>query len=232
MANSNEEGDLQQVVVELSRIMHETGLQRTLAIGRLILDRFFHGSAQAWRDRRRNKNNSVRRLADRAECPLSRSALNQAIGVYALVQTLPSSERLGRLEASHFSLVIPLPPEEQEQWLHRACAEHWSVRKLRQELLEARRDQGERRGRPRLSESDRALTQLRSCTRELESAVDALVQTGVERTNRDALVEVCGRLAFIESKLGDLRHSAPPDSSSLIKAKLETLQPAEQLEAS
>jgi hypothetical protein len=212
--------------------MHETGLQRTLAIGRLVLDRFFHGSPQAWRDRRRNKNNSVRRLADRAECPLSRSALNQAIGVYALVQTLPEPEHLESLEASHFSLVIPLPPDEQEQWLRRACSEHWSVRRLRQELLEARRDQGERRGRPRLSESDRAITQLRSCTRELESAVDTLVQAGLERSNREALLEVCGRLAFIESKLGDLRHAAPPDSSPILKAKLETLQPSEHLEAS
>jgi hypothetical protein len=224
-----DDAELHHVISELSQILQETGLQRTLAIGRLVLDRFFHGSAQAWRDRRRNKNNSVRRLADCVECPLSRSALNQAIGVYALVQTLPSPEQLEALGASHFSLVLPLPPHEQEHWLRCASAERWSVRELRQELLEARRAQGERRGRPRLSGLDKALAQLRSCTGQLEIAVVALAELGPTHSSDEMLLEVSGRLKAIEDKLGELRQAARRDSGVMMKAKPDPLAASEQL---
>src|SRR4051812_9325298 len=73
---------LDQVIIELQEIERRTGIERTIAIGELILNLFFRGNPADWRDRRRNKNNSVRRLADRVDCPFSKSALHEAVGVY------------------------------------------------------------------------------------------------------------------------------------------------------
>src|SRR5215207_1161276 len=76
---------LEDVVAELREIDRRTGIERTLAIGELVLNRFFGGDPTTWRDRRRNKNNSIRRLAERDDCPFCRSALNEAVGVYVAV---------------------------------------------------------------------------------------------------------------------------------------------------
>src|SRR6266536_4695828 len=76
-----EPAELDVVVAEIRAIERRTGLDRALAIGRLVFERFFGGSVQAWKERRKNKNNSVRRLAQHPLCPLSRSAINQAIGI-------------------------------------------------------------------------------------------------------------------------------------------------------
>lgn len=54
---------LDATVVQLRELERRNGLERMVAIGRLVLDQFFGGSAAAWRERRKNKNNSVRRLA-------------------------------------------------------------------------------------------------------------------------------------------------------------------------
>jgi len=41
--------DLDKVVAELREIDRRTGIDRSLAIGELILTQFFEGSASAWR---------------------------------------------------------------------------------------------------------------------------------------------------------------------------------------
>lgn len=65
---------LDEVVLELREIDRRTGIEKTLAIGELILVRFFGNDPEIWRNRKRNKNNSIRRLAEREDCPFRKSA--------------------------------------------------------------------------------------------------------------------------------------------------------------
>jgi hypothetical protein len=72
----SEPREVAEVIKELREVDRKTALERALAMGRIVLDRFFAGSPAVWHERRRNKNNSVRRIAEHPDCPLSRSALN------------------------------------------------------------------------------------------------------------------------------------------------------------
>lgn len=159
---------------ELAEIVRRTGLDRTLAVGEMILTRFFHGHAEEWRVRRKNKKNSIRRLADHPGCPLSRSALSQAVGVYVAVQALPCVRTFGHIDAGHVAAVLPLSAADRERWLRSAEQRQWSVRDLKREITEERRSAGERRGRPSTSHRDRALSAIRSAIAAIETAVTAV----------------------------------------------------------
>src|SRR5438477_4145536 len=73
----SEPREVVEVIEELRAIDRKAGLERALAIGELVLRRFFGGSSEIWRARRKNKNNSIRRIAEHPDCPLSRTALNE-----------------------------------------------------------------------------------------------------------------------------------------------------------
>lgn len=171
-----EEAVLVQVVARLREIERSTGLERTLAIGELILNQFFGGDAHVWRDRRRNKNNSIRRLAERPDCPYGKSALNEAIGIFVSVRNLPCVRTFGHVSSSHVAAVLRLPSVEQEPMLRRAESQRWSVRELKREVVLANRNVGERRGRPSLGQADRALALLAGRIRELEVAISAALE--------------------------------------------------------
>ena len=111
---------LDQVVSELCELERRGGIERTLAIGELILTQFFAGNSVAWRDRRRNKNNSIRRLATRKDCPFSRSALNEAVAVHVVSLSLPCVRTFGHIGASHVVAVLRLAEGERELMLVRA----------------------------------------------------------------------------------------------------------------
>lgn len=196
---------LDEVAVELREILRKTGLDRTLAIGALVLNRFFDGSVAAWKDRRNHKNNSVRRLASRPTCPLSRSSLNRAIGIYAVTCTLPFVTNCNRVDASHIGVVLPLAVSDQELWLRRAHAECWSVRELRDAIRQHRRDQGERRGRPHLAPTKRALSATRSALGRLEGALSELKVSGLDFSAQTELLELAERLSLLQAEFHGLQ---------------------------
>src|SRR6478609_8826072 len=74
--------NLDYVVVQLRALPREAGVSRACAIGKLLLTQIFAGDPQAWRDRRKNKGQSLRALAQRKNCPFSRSTLSQALTTY------------------------------------------------------------------------------------------------------------------------------------------------------
>ena len=158
---------LDNVVAELREIERRTGIERTLVIGELILNRFFAGDPSAWHDRRRNKNNSVRRLAERKDCPFSKSALNEAIAVHVAVLGLPCVRTLGHICASHVASVLRLSPDARQDILEHADRERWSVRELKQRVVALRRAHGERRGRPALDVENRVISKMQGALREL-----------------------------------------------------------------
>jgi len=197
----SEPRELDTVVTELQDIERRTGMERHLAIGRLILHRFFGGSPQAWHERRKNKNNSVRRLAARPGCPLSNSALNQAIGIFVLSESLPCVQTFGHIGASHIAAVLHLDLEGQRRWLEQAERSLWSVRELKEQITLYRRQTGERRGRPRAPEKGRALYEIRKCVALLEKAVETLRHTDLVLRDRGDLGRLVERLAAAEQSL-------------------------------
>jgi hypothetical protein len=196
--------DIEEVVTKLREIERTTGLERAVAIGKIVLERFFGGSAEAWRARRRNKNNSVRKLADHPDCPLSRSALGQAIGTYVVVQQLPCVSTFGHITASHVAALLHLPLDAQREWLETAEQRGWSVRQLQERVTTQRRVSGERRGRPRAPAARKAMSSVRSALRALERAVGRLSELELRQSERGELENVGARLAAVGARLPPL----------------------------
>lgn len=163
--------ELDGIVRELRDVRRHSGIESALAVGALILQHFFENSEAVWRMRRRNKQHSIRRLAERPDCPLSKSALNNAVAVYVLCRELPSVQTFGHIGVSHLIAVLGLPSEEQLSWIERAEAERWSVRELIQRMRSARGNQ--RESRARSSEGTEAL--LNRLDRELDGLTAAVV---------------------------------------------------------
>lgn len=191
---------LDDVVTELKEIDRRTGIDRTLSIGGLILNQFFGGNPAIWRDRRRNKNNSIRRLADREDCPFCRSALNEAVGVYVAVLGLPCVRTFGHISASHVASVLRLPATERQSILQEAERGHWSVRELRQKVVSQRRAEGERRGRPSRQPDLRSLASLRHRVGQLDEAIDDL--EGAGRLSPDLRASLGGVAAQLQRQHG------------------------------
>jgi hypothetical protein len=190
---------LDDVVAELKEIDRRTGIERTLAIGELILNQFFAGDSAIWRDRRRNKNNSIRRLAEREDCPFCRSALNEAVGVYVAVVGLPCVRTFGHISASHVASVLRLPPTERQEVLQEAERGQWSVRELRQRVVTRRRAEGERRGRPPDLRERRYISSLRQKLNQLEDTIDEI------ESSRGEGPEFLEELRTLAERLGQQR---------------------------
>jgi hypothetical protein len=206
---------LDEVAEEIRAVVRQAGLERVLAIGALVLERFFNGSVAEWRNRRRRKNNSVHRLAERPGCPLSRSTLNDAIAVYVVTRELPWVLRGRHLESSHIVAVLPLPREAQQRWLRRAVEQRWSVRQLRDAVRAARRAEGDQRGRPRASEGRRALARSLTTIGHLEDAVALLLHAGHVAGGAQVNDLEC-RLGGLHSRLRSLSEGVGPQASQLM----------------
>jgi hypothetical protein len=201
-------GMLEQVVGELREIERRSGIDRTIAIGELVLTRFFGGNPAAWRDRRRNKNNSIRRLAARSDCPFSKSALHEAVGVYVGVLAFPNIRAFGHISTSHVASVLPLPESTRVELLERAELGRWSVRELRQNVVSLRRLEGERRGRPAVEGPVRAMGTLRKCVNHLNESVLYLAEAGpLDAKSRRELSGLAQELSQLTARLFEFEES-------------------------
>ena len=204
-ARVTDEALLSEVADKLKSIERTTALARTLAIGEVILNRFFGGDPNVWRERRRNKNNSIRRLAERPDCPYGKSALNEAVGVFVSVRHLPCVFSLEHISASHVGAVLRLPHTERERMLRRADEERWSVRQLRLEVVRLNRSVGERRGRPCADARQKLVRDLSVQVAQLERTLGTLIENmASERsTVREAarFQELAARLARQATRL-------------------------------
>jgi hypothetical protein len=199
------------VVAELSDVDRRAGLERVLAIGCLLLHRFFDGCSAVWRERRKNKNNSIRRIAAHPGCPLSRSALNETIAVYVAVQALPCVQTFGHITASHVAAVTFLAVDDQRRWIERAETSRWSVRELKDALRSERYESGERRGRPRVARQRRLVAGVRSAIGALRRAAGALGEVELGQDEARELVVLGDQIAALASELrgGRLARSEP-----------------------
>jgi hypothetical protein len=201
-----EPAEIDAVVEQLHALESRIGLDRCIAIGGLILQRFFGGSPEIWRARSRNKNNSVRRIAQHPACPLSKSSLSEAIGVYVAVQELPFVRTSGHIGASHVAAVLRLDLEEQRSWLKRAELEHWSVRELRAEIQQHRSSAAPVR--PRLHSS---VVSLRRAVRAFDRAIRAIQKAEeLSDADRDKIGELSREVLVLSARLDDVEHPAAP----------------------
>lgn len=120
----------------LNEIVRESGWTRTIAIGDLLVARVFRGLTDAFgAPREVCKHPSIRKLAQRDDCPLRKTALAQAIGVYSVVQKEPDLREIG-VTPAHVALVVSFPSEKRREILARAASEKWSVRTLSRAIKE------------------------------------------------------------------------------------------------
>jgi hypothetical protein len=192
---------LDRVALELRDIERRNGMRRTLAIGELILTEFFGGNVSVWRDRRRSKNNSIRRLAERPECPFCKSALNEAVAVYIASRELPCVRTSGHIGPSHVAAVLALPADQRNGLLEHAEREQLSVRRLRDHIVSLRRSQGERRGRPPMGREERALAELAGTVSHLSSLIASVKAAGVRDADRPQLRQHAEKLAGLTDAL-------------------------------
>ena len=193
---------LERVVSELQEMKRQTGLRATLAVGELVLTEFFGANPAAWQDRRKNKNNSIRRLAGHRDCPYSRSALDLAVTVYVATHSMPCARTFGHIGASHIAAVLGLPESERIAMLEAAERERLSVRELRHRVVSLRRVEGEKRGRPPLESSAKALGLLRNALARVKQAAELLNERGEpDGDMRAECTEVATELEVVCSEL-------------------------------
>ena len=186
--------ELDAAVAEIREIDRRGGMERTVAIGRLVLHRFFGGSVEAWRHRSKHKNNSVRRIAQHPLCPLSRSAINQAIGIFVAFQTLACDQTFGHIGPSHIAVVLHLDPRAQRRWIERAEREGWSVRELKDCVTRQRREAGEKRGRPRASAADHLVLTTQRLADSVQDALANLAPDDIRLHDRLCLTTLATRI--------------------------------------
>jgi len=128
---------ISSVAHRIRAIDRQSGWLRAIAIGRIIIDEFFGGDPQAWRSRRRG-DNSLRRLAAHPDCPLQKSALAEAVGVFIAVLEDPSLPSGGVLTPSHVASVLCLEQPARRRLLKEAETQNMSVRSFEARVKQVR----------------------------------------------------------------------------------------------
>lgn len=124
------ESALAQVAEQLRCIERGAGWSRTLAIGGLMVTALFNGELKQWQNGAKAGRRSLRELAARPDCPLRKSALNQALAVYAFCRENPQIQGLERIAPGHVAAVLKCGPTERLQLLQRAQDESLGVKAL------------------------------------------------------------------------------------------------------
>jgi hypothetical protein len=75
--------DVDSLVLDLRRLYVGTGVQLTVDMGRVIIERLFGGDLQRWKSRSR-KDVSFRKLETHPDLPFRASVLSRAVAMYML----------------------------------------------------------------------------------------------------------------------------------------------------
>jgi hypothetical protein len=112
-------------------------------VGEYLLGKFFRNDCEFARSRTPHKSASFRALAEKCESPelpVSKTWLNNAVSVAALVRQLPDTAKaFKQLPPSFQETLLPLrDPAKVEKMARHAVAKHLTFRKLRQAVAEER----------------------------------------------------------------------------------------------
>jgi hypothetical protein len=202
-ADEPTEAELGKIARELREIAHGSSWSRTLATGELVLRHFFGGDIEEWRARRRQKDASIRRLAQRPDCPLAKSALSEAVAVHVAHKELPAF--VMDLSPSHLALALRLPAVLRIELLQRAHAASWSVRSMRVEVTALKRRAGERRGRPPSSSVQSAVTHAARAHDSLRDVLELLTTAAASPASEDALAALLETLDACDAEVLAIR---------------------------
>jgi hypothetical protein len=127
------ENQIDQVVLKLHALARKAGLSFAISAGRLIVESFYGGAIDSWREKG-IKNVSFRRLARRPDLPMSATSLYRCVAIYDLYIRLPALSEWRHVTVSHARAVLPLSMGMQETMLERAEEKRWSVATLEAEV--------------------------------------------------------------------------------------------------
>jgi hypothetical protein len=177
--------EIDDVVEELRRLCHTTGLRLAIRVGRLVVERLYGGDAGLWRARG-PKDVSLRKLQTHPRLPFHASTLSKSVSIYVLSNRRADLVEARHLCPSHLHEVLALPRDLQDQLIDDAERERWSVARLRSEvrLVRAHSSARGRPGRPRLPSFVKSVHRLREDVnrRALLSDSDALTALGMDET--------------------------------------------------
>jgi hypothetical protein len=195
------EEELAVVNNRLKEIVRESGWSRTIAIGDLLVERVFQGMKDALgAPGDACKHPSIRKLAQRPDCPLRKTALAQAVGVYSLIQKEPALRELAGITPAHVAVVVSYPTDKRREMLLRAEAERWSVRTLSRATKEVAMSHVESRAGRRAS-SRQALVQYRASLKAAESGLRLLWRH--EEMDREVAGEILTMIRSLAAVLND-----------------------------
>jgi hypothetical protein len=124
-------------------------------VGEYVLDRFFSGDPELAKSRSSHKSASFRALAEKCgtpELPISKTWLNNAVGVAVMLRRLPeSAQAFKRLPPSYQETLLPLrDPMKVEMVARQVAAKEMSFRELRAIVAQerAKAPKADSRGRP------------------------------------------------------------------------------------
>lgn len=139
------DAELDQLVGQIRDLKRDATFMFVMAVGHLIVERFYAGDLKAWRAIGA-KDASFRKLAARLKAEdglrLDHSSLSRAVGVYELVSTVQAVATSQHLRVGHYVAVLGLPQKSAERLLTKADAERWPVPRIRQEAAKHRKSDG------------------------------------------------------------------------------------------
>jgi hypothetical protein len=187
-----------QVVFELRKLVRSATLDFSLAVGKLIIEKFYRNDLTRWR-LRGPKSASFRKLSTHPELPMSPGALYRCVAVFELVQRVGVGT-LNHLGTSHMRTVLGLAEDQQWDMLQRAERERWTVQRLQREVSMIRARDKHRGGRPPLLPEVKAARALRRTLDEVTPLLEA--------SRRGNLApEVLAELAQIETSVRRMSHA-------------------------
>jgi hypothetical protein len=125
--------EIDALVRQLRELYVGAGVQLSIDIGRLIIERLFGGDLERWRARGR-KDVSFRKLEKHPDLPFHASTLSRAVSVYMLEQRRNDLTSFRHVTPSHLQEIAMLGDGEQDRLLEKVESEKWSMRRLRQEV--------------------------------------------------------------------------------------------------
>jgi hypothetical protein len=140
---------LDEVIPQINTLHIHRGLQMAVALGELLLGRFFEGDLDAYRTRGKS-HQSLRALAHRADLEMSYAQLWSCLAVVEQLEVLPT--QIGQaLSMHHHKVLLPVrDPAAKQALAERAILEELSYRELQAEVQAVRaQESAPALGRPR-----------------------------------------------------------------------------------
>jgi hypothetical protein len=159
---------------EIRELHRASTMNEAAAIGKVILNRFYGGSASMWRSHHPEKSISLRRLSRELGGTFTMSMLRRSVRIWLVSHEHPRIAICKHLTASHADELYGLGFEDIEELLARAENEQWNVlalRRARRELLLRAAKPGVRSpGRPVSPPEFKAITRLANAATKAEDA--------------------------------------------------------------